>query len=107
MHEDVLLAVLVEVHQPGVLLVVGKGDRHLLRRPGEQVRPRHADKDAQFPVEPDKQVLAAVAGHIPDEQRPVERARPTFLCLSAFVRPPSKHYVQWHPPRLTMAGRTV
>ena len=33
MHEDVLLAVLVEVHQPSVFLV-GHGDRHLLRPPG-------------------------------------------------------------------------
>ena len=67
MHEDVLLTIRVEVHQPGVFLVVGQGDRHRLRPSDEQVRPWHADKDAQFPVEPDKQVRAAVAGHIPDE----------------------------------------
>ena len=37
MHEDVLLAVLVEVHQPGVF-VAGHRDRHFLRPPGEQFR---------------------------------------------------------------------
>ena len=68
MHEDVLLAILVEVYQPGVFLVVGYGDMHIVRLPGEQVRSRHADKDVQYPrVVPDEQVQAAVAGHIPDE----------------------------------------
>ena len=41
MREDVLLAVLVEVHQPGVLLV-GQRDRHFLGPPGKQVRPPRA-----------------------------------------------------------------
>ena len=49
MHEDVLLAVLVEIHQPGAFLVVGQDDRHLLRPPGEQIRPGHADKAIQLP----------------------------------------------------------
>ena len=57
MQEDVLLAVPVEVHQPGVFLVVGHGDRHLLRPPCEQVRPGHTDKDVHDPgVIPDEQV---------------------------------------------------
>ena len=47
MHEDVLLAVLVEVNEPGVFLVVGHGDLHLLSPAGEQARPGHADKDVQ------------------------------------------------------------
>ena len=44
-HDDVLLAVLVEVSQPGVILVVGQDDRDLLRLTGEQVPPRRADED--------------------------------------------------------------
>jgi hypothetical protein len=47
-HENVLLAVPVEVHQPGVFLVIGYDDRHVLWPPGEQIRsPRHADNDVQ------------------------------------------------------------
>ena len=88
MQQDVLFAVLVEVRQPSIFPVARYGDRHVLRPPDEQIRPRHADKKIQSPVSPGKQVRAAVARHIPDEQRPVERARPTFFCLSTFVRPP-------------------
>ena len=67
MHEDVLPAVPVEVHHPRVFLV-GHGDLYLLRPPGEQVRPRHAEKDMQFfPALLHQKVREFVAGHIPDQ----------------------------------------
>ena len=31
MHEEILHPILVEVHQPGIFLIIGKGDRYLLR----------------------------------------------------------------------------
>jgi len=46
-QEDILLAVLVEVHQPCGFPVVGHGDHHILRPPGEHVRPRHAEIDSE------------------------------------------------------------
>jgi hypothetical protein len=40
MHEDVLLAVLVEIREPGMFLVVGQDDRQLLRPPGLRREPQ-------------------------------------------------------------------
>jgi preprotein translocase subunit SecB len=49
MHKDVLFAVLVEVHQPGVFPVVRHDHRHLVRLLGKQACPRDASKDIQAP----------------------------------------------------------
>ena len=68
MHEKVLLAILVEVHQPGVSLVIGQGDRHLSRSPRQEVRAGLAEKHVQlFRALPHQQVGASVAIDVPQE----------------------------------------
>ena len=108
MHDNVLFAVSIEIGQPGVLLVVGHFDLHRLGMPGEEFRARHSGECAQRPGGGfDQQVRVTVAGHISDEQSPVERAPISVLGPAALVQPPAEHDVQWHPPRLPVAGGAV
>ena len=108
MQEDVLSAIVVEVHQPGVVAVAGQDDGDVLMFAGKEVPARHTGIQAQATERLlDEQIGAAVAGDVSDQQRGVEGAGPDFLRQPLFMGCAAKHNVQGHPTRFAGARRAV